>query len=658
MSRIVFRGLKKKTELDRAKEGWCACGPCQAQKEAKEMRERSGLPIWDVSFVLVSAILGVVAYRVYNTSMEQETPFDPFAILGVDTSATKRQIQKAYRKLSIIHHPDKNLGDPTAGERFIQLTKAFSALTNEEARRNYEKYGNPDGYIGTTLGLGLPEWVATRQNTVLFLYVICMVFVFPIAVGIWWHRRNKQMTDVVMTDTYMLYRDTLSQSHKFRDMLAAFASSFEFERLYVPEHEDKVRELIAALKRAGKMDLRKMNFVMQPTQAQIQNIVILSARIAGIPIPLELQPTLAKILSHSEPLLTALADTVGMFQRPDAENAWSTMKPRGHTVHLITCLRLMQCVFRGTDEKDVALLQLPHFTEKEVKFCTTSRTSPARDIYNFMRLAGKEQRSLLRGFTDEQFDDVMKFCERYPYANLTASAPRVEDEDDDSVYEGDTVTVRAKLTVMRKQGSVFSPCAPDLPAGKQEIWWVWLADQRLMCPIELKRLLPIDARGHNPDGVKKDSHDACCGVGGAVEKPVEKDASDELAKDLRVTIYDLKFSFVAPRAGNYALEVLAAVDCYHGCSKKVVLNMAVKAEEAKPPPPEPVRYFDTDDEPMSSSEEESSDEEKDSDSEYEYIEVTDDGESDSEDESDDDMIDISVPKVNGIVDECKQKKNQ
>ena len=177
-----------------------------------------------------------------------------------------------------------------------------------------------------------------------------------------------------------------------------------------------------------------------------------------------------------------------------------------------------------------------------------------------------------------------------------------------------------------------------------------------MCPIELKRLLPSEARGHNPDGRK--SHDGCCG--GVVEKDT---ASNELAKDLRVTIYDLKFSFVAPRAGNYALEVHAAVDCYHGCSKKVLLNMVVKEEGAKPPPPEPVRYFDTDDEPISSSEEESTDEEEDgaseTESEYEYIEVTDDGESEDS-ESEDDIIDITGPKVNGISDSsnasCNQKK--
>lgn len=630
--RFVFRGLKKKTVLDKAKEGSCGCEACQQKKEAKELSERSVLPFWDILFVLMGAALAVVAFRVYNTSLSAEPPFDPFTILNVPTAATKREIQKAYRRLSVIHHPDKNLGDPSAGERFIRISKAFSALTNEDAKQNYIKYGNPDGYIGTTLGLGLPEWVANRRKTVLFMYGMFMVFMFPTFVGIWWHRRNKQMTDVVMTDTYMLYRDTLQNSNKFRDMLAAFASSFEFETLLHPEHSDKVQDLIAALKRAGKMDLRKMNFVMKPTQVQIQNIVILSARIAGIPIPTELQPVLSKMLQHAEPLLTALADTVGIFQRPDAEVAWNLMKPRGHTAHLISCLRLMQCVFQGTDEKDVALLQLPHFTEKEVKFCTTSRTSPARDIYNFMRLSTEEQRSLLRGFTDDHFNDVLKFCERYPFATLTMSTPYVQDEEDKSLYEGDTVTIRGKLTVMRKQGSVFSPHAPDLPVGKAEVWWVWLADQRLLCPLEVKRLLPTNARGHNPDRRKRKDDE--------YYKVVQKDENgNKLAKDLRVTIYDLKFKFTAPRAGNYTLEVQAAVDCYHGCSKKVIVNMVVKDSDSKPAPTEEVKYFDTDDESVSSSEEEDSDEDADasgSEDEYEYIEVTD----DESDDSGDDIVDI------------------
>lgn len=652
--RLVFGRYRKETALEKAKKGWCACSFCQQKKLVFERNQRPALylPFSDILFIVTGIVLVVVAYRVHISSGKEEAPFDPFEILGVPTTSTKRQIQKAYRRLSIKHHPDKNIGDPTAGDRFIKISKAFAALTDEVAKQNFIKYGNPDGYAGTTMGLGLPEWVAKRHNTVLLLYCFFIVIFFPVAVGVWWQRRNKQMTDIVQTDTYILYRDTLQQSQKYRDMLAAFACSFEFEELYNPDLADAVADLVHALKRANKLDVRKINFVMEPTPAQVQNVVILAARISRIPIPRILLPTLNKMLERAEPLLTALTDTVGMFQRPDCEAAWGNMNPRGHTVRLIYCLRLMQCIFQGTDEKDPALLQLPHFTDREVKFCTTSRTIPARHIYDFMRLKTVEQQTLLRGFTDDEFEDVQRFCERYPLATLSVSDPVVEDEEDGTVCEGDTVTIRAKLTVMRREGSVFSPHAPDLPVGKSEVWWVWLADQRLLCPLDVKRLVPTDARGHDPEGRKKD------------DERTEKDASDELAKDLRVTVYDLKFNLMAPRAGSYVMEIQAAVDCYHGCSKKHVFTMDVKAP-VEPPPLDSVRYFDTDDEPSSSSSDESHEDEdgdekeeeegEDSDTseEYEYIEVTDDeGSGEAED---DDIIDDGVSNL--TAEELKKKKN-
>jgi len=46
-----------------------------------------------------------------------------------------------YRELSKKHHPDRG-GD---GKRFIRIAKAYETLTNEETRKNWEEYGNPDG---------------------------------------------------------------------------------------------------------------------------------------------------------------------------------------------------------------------------------------------------------------------------------------------------------------------------------------------------------------------------------------------------------------------------------------------------------------------------------------------------------------------------------
>jgi translocation protein SEC63 len=51
--------------------------------------------------------------------------FDPFQILGVEPGADQGVIKKAFRKLSLLKHPDKNPDDPLAATEFIQITKAY-----------------------------------------------------------------------------------------------------------------------------------------------------------------------------------------------------------------------------------------------------------------------------------------------------------------------------------------------------------------------------------------------------------------------------------------------------------------------------------------------------------------------------------------------------
>ena len=62
---------------------------------------------------------------------------DYYKLLGVDSSATTDEIKKAYRKLALKYHPDKN-SDPDACEMFKKLTEAYSVLTNTEQRKRYD----------------------------------------------------------------------------------------------------------------------------------------------------------------------------------------------------------------------------------------------------------------------------------------------------------------------------------------------------------------------------------------------------------------------------------------------------------------------------------------------------------------------------------------
>ncbi|GLA50297.1 hypothetical protein AnigIFM63604_006345 [Aspergillus niger] len=68
--------------------------------------------------------------------------------LGVPPTATELEIKKAYRKLAIIHHPDKNPGDETAHARFQEIGEAYQVLSDEDLRKRYDKFGKEDAVPG------------------------------------------------------------------------------------------------------------------------------------------------------------------------------------------------------------------------------------------------------------------------------------------------------------------------------------------------------------------------------------------------------------------------------------------------------------------------------------------------------------------------------
>ena len=67
---------------------------------------------------------------------------DYYEILGVEKSADEAEIKKAYRKLAIKFHPDKNPGDATAEERFREVTEAYEVLRDADKRRMYDQFGH------------------------------------------------------------------------------------------------------------------------------------------------------------------------------------------------------------------------------------------------------------------------------------------------------------------------------------------------------------------------------------------------------------------------------------------------------------------------------------------------------------------------------------
>lgn len=66
------------------------------------------------------------------------TERDYYAILGVPPTAGEEEIKRAYRKLALQHHPDRNPGDRRAEERFKEISEAYAVLIDPERRREYD----------------------------------------------------------------------------------------------------------------------------------------------------------------------------------------------------------------------------------------------------------------------------------------------------------------------------------------------------------------------------------------------------------------------------------------------------------------------------------------------------------------------------------------
>lgn len=83
---------------------------------------------------------------------------DYYELLGVARSADEAELKKAYRRLAMKHHPDRNPGDKASEEKFKEIQEAYNVLSDKDKRAAYDQYGHagvdPNRYAGGQNGMG------------------------------------------------------------------------------------------------------------------------------------------------------------------------------------------------------------------------------------------------------------------------------------------------------------------------------------------------------------------------------------------------------------------------------------------------------------------------------------------------------------------------
>src|ERR1700747_3235193 len=85
---------------------------------------------------------------------------DYYDVLGVSKSADADELKRAYRKLAMQFHPDRNPGDKTAEQKFKDLSEAYDVLKDEQKRAAYDRFGHAafEGGAGRGAGPGGAEF--------------------------------------------------------------------------------------------------------------------------------------------------------------------------------------------------------------------------------------------------------------------------------------------------------------------------------------------------------------------------------------------------------------------------------------------------------------------------------------------------------------------
>ena len=183
----------------------------------------------------------VMAYMVYLMIVTARTTpkiWDPYGILTISMSAGEREIKKRYNLLSRTMHPDKRNPNPALNEtadsvndEWVEIVKAYKALTDEDVRNNYIQYGNPDGRQSTSFGIALPKFIVAEGSGkfVLLIYGALLGIGLPWLVGKWWYGMQKQTKEkVLITSAGNMFRE-YKERMDGNDVVAAVSSAYEFK---------------------------------------------------------------------------------------------------------------------------------------------------------------------------------------------------------------------------------------------------------------------------------------------------------------------------------------------------------------------------------------------------------------------------------------------
>lgn len=392
-----------------------------------------------------------LAYKVSQTDREYQE-YNPYEVLSLKPGAAPAEIRRQYRLLSLKFHPDKG-GDEAM---FMRIAKAYAALTDEESRKNWEEYGNPDGPQATSFGIALPAWIVDQKNSmlVLFVYGLAFMVILPVVVGSWWYRSIRYSGDQILirtTQIYMcfIYKTRNMDMKRLITVLAAaaeFDPQFNKEALSRPTDNVEVPQLIREI---GGINIKK-NEPPLTFPYSLKARVLILAELNRIKLSETLEEDQWFVIKKCPALIQEMINVICQL------NVMAHSRDDFRAPSLTTlenCMKLSQMIVQGLRLQQMKnpLLQLPHIDEDNYRRVVNHKKYKIKSIQDLVSLKESERRSLLHFLDEDKYEDIKAVLGSFPHVTMDIKPQVLDDEDSNKITVGSLVTVL--VTVMRQSMS-------------------------------------------------------------------------------------------------------------------------------------------------------------------------------------------------------------